>query len=229
MNVSEENIPLQTMLDVARSQPDYNHAFPILEVIQTHYMGSPYANEVVKLVNEVKASFRKPGIGINASPASSQNMPSRGGRPKRAGTVISKAFIYEGAKDHSARLMMLCEGMRALGWIHSDTDVQVFIDIFSGGEIRQRSIWTGDANTLATLFKRLVNERGLVSLPEKHSLWVMVSGHFWDKERGKTFETDKLRNTHVPKENDQTIAYLVNILDTEYSMDEIREMIASQR
>ncbi len=229
MNVSEENIPLQTMLDVARSQPDYNHAFPILEVIQTHYMGSPYSNEVVKLVNEVKASFRKLGIGGNASPASSRNMPSRSGRPKRAGTVISKAFIYEGAKEHSARLMMLCEGMRALGWIHSDTNVQLFIDMFSGGEIRQRIIWTGDANTLAALFKRLVNERGLVTLPDKHSLWVMVSGHFWDKKRGQEFESDKLRNTHAPKENDQTIAYLVSILDPEVSMDEVREMIQNQR
>jgi len=229
MNVSEENIPLQTMLDVARSQPDYNHAFPILEVIQTHYMGSPYSNEVVKLVNEVKASFRKLGIGGNASPASSRNMPSRSGRPKRAGTVISKAFIYEGAKEHSARLMMLCEGMRALGWIHSDTNVQLFIDMFSGGEIRQRIIWTGDANTLAALFKRLVNERGLVTLPDKHSLWVMVSGHFWDKNRGQEFESTKLRNTHAPKENDQTIAYLVSILDPEVSMDKVREMMENQR
>lgn len=229
MNVSEENIPLQTMLDVARSQPDYNHAFPILEVIQTHYMGSPYANEVVKLVNEVKASYRKPGIGCNASPASSQNMPSRGGRPKRAGSVISKAFIYEGAKEHSGRLMMLCEGMKALGWIHSDTDVQMFIDMFSGGEIRQRIIWTGDANTLAALFKRLVNERGLVSLPDKLSLWVMVSGHFWNQVRGQVFEPDRLRNTHTPKENDQTIAYLVNILDPDVSMDKVRKMMESQR
>ena len=227
MNVSEVNIPLQTMLDVARSQPDYNHAFPILEVIQTHFMGSSHAIEVVKLVNEVKATFRKPLS--NASPASSQNMPSHGGRPKRAGTVISKAFIYEGAKEQSGRLLMLCQGLRTLGWIHPDTDTQVFIDTFSGGEIRQKIVWTGDVNTLAALFKRLVSERGLVTLPEKYTLWVMVSGHFWDKERGKPFETDRLRNTHMPKENDQTIAYLVNILDTKYSMDDIREMIESQR
>ena len=105
----------------------------------------------------------------------------------------------------------------------------MFVDLFSGGETRQRLIWTGDANTLAALFKRLVNERGLVTLPDKHSLWVMVSGHFWDKKRGQEFESDRLRNTHAPKENDQTIAYLISILDPEVSMDEVREMIQNQR
>lgn len=229
MNVSEENIPLQTMLDVARSQPDYNHAFPILEVIQTHYMGSAYSNEVVKLVNEVKATFRKPGI--STSPASSRNIPRATGvgRPKKLGTRICKAFIYYNKVDGSIRLRMLCQGLLALGWLATETDIQVFVDLFSGGETRQRLIWKGDVNTLAALFKRLVNERGLVKLPDKHSLWVMVSGHFWDKERGHEFKSDKLRNTHAPKENDQTIAYLVNILDPELSMDEVREMIQNQR
>ena len=229
MNISEENIPLQTMLDVARSQPDYNHAFPILEVIQTHYMGAAYANEVIKLVNEVKATFRKPDT--SASPSSSWNMPRAnvGGRPKKSGTRISKAFIYNNKVDGSVRLRMLCQGLMALGWLTAETDMQVFVDLFSGGETRQRLIWKGDANALAALFKRLVNERELVTLPDKHSLWVMVCGHFWDKKRGQEFEPDKLRNTHAPKENDQTIAYLVNILDPKMSMEEIMEMIQNQR
>ena len=152
-----------------------------------------------------------------------------GGRPKKSGTRISKAFIYNNKVDGSVRLRMLCQGLLALGWLAAETDVQVFVDLFSGGETRQRLIWKGDANTLAALFKRLVNERGLVTLPDKHSLWVMVSGHFWDKKRGQEFESDKLRNTHAPKENDQTIAYLVSILDPEVSMDEVREMIQNQR
>lgn len=152
-----------------------------------------------------------------------------GGRPKKAGTRISKAFRYDNKVDGSVRLRMLCQGLLALGWLAAETDVQVFVDLFSGGETRQRLIWKGDANTLASLFKRLVNERGLVTLPEKHSLWVMVSGHFWDKSRGQAFEPDKLRNTHTPKENDQTIAYLVDMLDPDVSMDEVRERIQNQR
>lgn len=229
MNISEANIPLQTMLDIARQQPDYNHAFPILEVILTHFMGSPEANEAIRLVNEVKASFRKAGTRVGGSPASGRNMPqpNMGGRPKRAGTLITKAFVYDG---ESVRLGMLCHALKALGWIAAETDTQLFIDLFNGGEsARQRVIWTGDLSTIAELFRRLVNERGLVRLPEKLSLWVMVNGHFWDKERRREFGTDRLRNTHTPKSDDQTIAYLVNILDTEYTLDDVRKMLESQR
>ena len=100
MNISEENIPLQTMLDVARSQPDYNHAFPILEVIQTHYMCSPYANEVIRLINEIKVSFRGVAANDDSAPTSKRNMPipvnvHRAGRPKRAGKKIMKSYPDE--------------------------------------------------------------------------------------------------------------------------------------
>ena len=90
--------------------------------------------------------------------------------------------------------------------------------MFSGGEIRQRIIWTGDANTLAALFKRLVNERGLVSLPEKHSLWVMVNGHFWNQTGGCEFGIDKMRKAHCPVKNEEAISILVNLLDPEYDL-----------
>jgi len=229
MNVSEAHVPLQTMLDIARQQPDYNHAFPILEVILTHFMGSSDANEAIRLVNEVKASFRKPGTNGSMSPASPGNMPQRnvGGRPKRAGTLIAKAFVYGG---EGVRLGMLCQALKALGWIDAETDVQLFIDMFSGGEAaRRRVIWTGGVNTLAELFRRLVNERGLVTLPQGLSLWVMVNGRFWENERRQEFGNDRLRNTHPPKGNDQTIAYLVNILDTKLTLDDVRMMLESQR
>ena len=149
-----------------------------------------------------------------------------GGRPKKTGTKIRAAFNYEG---ELVRVGMLFQGLLALEWIDEKTDRQLFLELFSGGEVSQRIIWTGDANTLAELFKRLVKERQLVALPEKHTLWVMVSGHFWNQKRGVEFEPDKLRMTHAPKENDKTLAYLVNILDPELTLDEVREMMLSQR
>ena len=229
MNVSEEYIPLQTMLSIARQQPDYNHAFPILEVIMNHFMGSPNANEAIRLVNEVKASFRKAGVKVSTSPASPGNMPQRNmaGRPKRAGTMINKAFIYDGG---SGRLQILWQVLKAFGWIAQETDMQAFIDLFSSGEaVRQRIVWTGGVNVLAELFKRLVNERQLVKLPTGLSLWVMGNGHFWENERRKEFGNDRLRNTHTPKTEDRTIDYMVNILDTTLSLDEVKEMLESQR
>ena len=152
----------------------------------------------------------------------------RGGRPRRAGKPVVKAFSYHG-RDKAARLLMLCKGLKALGWIDQKTDCQAFIDLFSGGAFRQHIIWTGQANVLAELFRRLVKERGLVTLPMKHSLWVMVNGHFWEKEKNQEFGTDRLRNTHIPYKQGQTIAYLVDLLDPNNSLDDIRMMIESQR
>ena len=152
----------------------------------------------------------------------------RGGRPRRAGKPVVKAFSYH-AINMAARLMMLCKALKALGWIDGETDCQAFIDLFSGGEFRRHIVWTGQANVLAELFRRLVKERCLVALPEKHSLWVTVNGHFWDKLKNQEFGTERLRNTHIPYNQGQTIAYLVDLLDQKYTLDDIRMMIESQR
>lgn len=152
----------------------------------------------------------------------------KGGRPKRAGKPVVKAFCYN-AQGESARLMLLCQGLKSLGWISSDTDCQQFVDLFGGGDYRGRIVWTGPANVLAELFRRLVNERQLVELPEKHSLWVMVNGHFWHKEKNEVFGTERLRNTHIPFKQSQVIAYLVDMLDPKNTLDDIRKMMESQR
>ena len=145
-----------------------------------------------------------------------------GGRPKLAGTPITKSFVYQGDK---VRLVMLCQGLKALGWIDDSTDVQTFVDMFSGGEVRQRIIWRGSAYTLAELFRRLVNERHLVSLPDKHTLWVMVNAHFWYKQRRQEFGCDRLRKSHASKCQDPTISCMVSLLDPGCSLDEIRQMM----
>lgn len=152
----------------------------------------------------------------------------RGGRPKRASKPVVKAFCYNG-QDEAVRLMTLFKGLTALGWISRDTDCQQFIDLFGGGDYRGRIVWTGPANVLAELFRRLVNERQLVELPEKHSLWVMVNGHFWHKEKNEVFGTERLRNTHIPFKQSQVIAYLVDMLDPKNTLDDIRKMMESQR
>ncbi|MBR4709483.1 MAG: hypothetical protein IKP30_05180 [Bacteroidaceae bacterium] len=229
MNVSEESISVERLLDMARNQPDYNHASPILEVIMEHYMGSPFANDIIRKVNEVKASFRKTGVRASASPASPGNMPRVhvGGRPKRAGTPIYKAFIYEGS---SRRVQLLCQALKSLGWIAKETELQLFVDLFGGGEsVRLRIVWTGEVNALSELFRRLVSERQLVKLPTGLSLWVMVNGHFWENKSRQEFGNNRLRNTHAPKGDSHTINHLVNLLDMTQSMDEIRATLESQR
>jgi hypothetical protein len=150
------------------------------------------------------------------------------GRPKHSNMPIVKAFRYE-SREQGSRLVMLCQGLKALRWIDSNTDMQLFIDLFSGGEVRRRVIWTGETNALAELFRRLVKERRLISLPPKHSLWTMVNGHFWDKEKKLEFGADHLRMTHCPQSLSQTIDYMVDILDPKCSLEEICKLLESQR
>ena len=177
------------------------------ESIYEQFMGSISLYRQVKVVS-----------ASTSSATGSANSRRRRGRPKRAGQPVVKAFIY-GGMEASARLMMLCKGLMALGWIDQDSNIQTFIDLFSGGEVRQRIIWKGDVNTLAELFRRLVNERHIVTLPEKHSLWVMVNGHFWSEERGAEYGIKRLRCTRCPVKNSEAIALLVNILDPKVSVN----------
>lgn len=141
----------------------------------------------------------------------------RRGRPKLSRRPVIKGFEYDNDQELS-RIMMLCQGLKALGWVNDDMDMQVFIKLFSGDDVYQRIVWRGDMNTLAELFRRLVNKRGLLKLPAKHSLWVMVNGHFWNQTGGCEFGIDKLRKAHCPVKNEEAISILVNLLDPEYDL-----------
>ena len=184
------------------------------EEIYEQFMGSISLFRQVKVVSASAGS----ATGISTGSMTAKGPRGRGGRPKRTGRPVVKAFIYQG-KEAGARLMMLCKGLMALGWIDRDTNIQTFIDLFSGGEVRQRIIWKGDVNTLAELFRRLVNERHIVALPEKHSLWVMVNGHFWSEERGAEYGIKRLRCTRCPVKNSEAIALMLNILDPKVSVN----------
>ena len=177
------------------------------------FMGFIRLSEHVQVVSECEVKDRR--------------TPRNGGRPKQTGMPIRKTFSYCGRE--TCRLTLLCKGLKALGWIADETDEQLFLELFSGVEIRQRIIWKGPANTLAELFRRLVNERSLVTLPEKLSLWVMVNAHFWEQGRGREFGTSRLRKAHAPKEHEQLVGYLVGLLDCSTTIEEFRLAVFSRR
>lgn len=152
----------------------------------------------------------------------------RRGRPKLSDLPVKKTFVYD-QEESSVRLMMLCKGLKALGWLDQDTDLQTFIDLFSGKEINKRIIWKSSAGTLAELFRRLVNEHRLVTLPAQQSLWVTVNAHFWEKKSGQRFGCDKLRKSNITHCQDQTIGFLVCILDPDYEIEELRNLLKLRR
>ena len=156
---------------------------------------------------------------------------SNAGRPKKAGKKTLKSFVYRAHTDAETnlRLQSLYLGLKQLGWIAEDTKQKNFLSIFSGEETTCRVVWTGDVNTLAELFRELVNRKGFVKLPDGESIWVMVNGRFWEKEGNKEFGNDRLRSTSVPTANKETITWLVMMMNPDLPLESLKELLQSQR
>ena len=153
------------------------------------------------------------------------------GRPKKAGKKILKSFIYQAYSDEETnlRLQSLYFGLLQLKWIAEDTKQKSFLSIFSGEETTCRVVWTGEVNTLAELFKELVNRKKHVKLPEGESIWVMVNARFWDKEGNHEFGNDRLRSTSTPTGSKDAIELLVKIMNPDLPLESLKELMQNQR
>lgn len=172
------------------------------------------------------------GIGIQVNygitPSAKEGGKGNGGRPKRAGTAINKAFFYNAGDETNIRLQRFYSGLIALGWIKVDTELKNFLSVFSGKETSYRIIWTGDINALSELFLELIKRKKIVGLPEGESIWVMVNARFWDHEGNKEFGNEKLGSTRAPIDSKEDIDLLVEILNPETDLDVVRERLQSQ-
>ena len=153
------------------------------------------------------------------------------GRPKRAGKKILKSFIYQACTDEETnlRLQSLYLGLLQLKWIAGDTKQKSFLSIFSGEDTTCRVVWTGEVNTLAELFKELVNRKQYVKLPEGESIWVMVNARFWEKEGTHEFGNDRLRSTSTPTGSKDAIDLLVKIMNPDLPLESLKELMQGQR
>ena len=156
---------------------------------------------------------------------------SNAGRPKKAGKKILKSFIYHAhtEEETNLRLQSFYYGLLQLKWIAEDTKQKHFLSIFSGEDTTCRVTWTGDVNTLAELFRELVNRKQFVKLPEGESIWVMVNARFWEKEGNREFGNDRLRSTSVPTGNKDTIDLMVKVLNPDLPLESLREIMQGQR
>lgn len=155
---------------------------------------------------------------------------NKGGRPKRSDKASNKAFVYNAGtlEETNSRLQYLFLGLKALEWIKADTELKRFMSIFSGRETICRVVWTGGINTLAELFRELVNRKKLVGLPEGESIWVMVNARFWENEGNKEFGNDRLCDTRPPVNMKENIDVLVNILNPEFPIEKVKKAMLSQ-
>ena len=156
---------------------------------------------------------------------------SKRGRPRKTGKAIQKSFVYRALTDADTnqRLQFLYNGLKQLQWIAAYTLQKNFLKIFSGEDTSCRVVWTGDINTLAELFRELVQRKKYVRLPEGESIWVMVNARFWEKEGNKEFGNERLAATRPPLENKDNIDLLVRFMNPRLMVDDvIRQMNQSQ-
>lgn len=205
--------------------------------------GNEDARRVLDSLGYTLAQFKftgSPATGKNLNPkdgtsqlqGSPESKPKAArGRKSHAGEKVTKAFKYNVRDAHVAnrRLTMLYKALLAFGWIREDTQLQTFVDLFSGGDCTHRIVWMDDVNTLADLFRRLVSVERLVAVQSPYGLWQMVDGHFWEKEGNRPFGNERLRKTHTPQEKSRHINYLVNILNPRVSEQQLMEMLMGEK
>lgn len=152
------------------------------------------------------------------------------GRPRKTGRAVKKSFVYRALTDEDTnqRLQFFYKGLKQLQWIAADTQQKNFLKIFSGEDTSSRVVWTGDINTLAELFRELVQRKKYVQLPEGESIWVMVNARFWEKEGNHEFGNERLAATRAPL-NKENIDLLVRFMNPQLVVDDvIRQMNQSQ-
>lgn len=152
------------------------------------------------------------------------------GRPRKTGRAVKKSFVYRALTDEDTnqRLQFFYKGLKQLQWIAADTQQKNFLKIFSGEDTSCRVVWTGDINTLAELFRELVQRKKYVQLPEGESIWVMVNARFWEKEGNHEFGNERLAATRAPL-NKENIDLLVRFMNPQLVVDDvIRQMNQSQ-
>ena len=143
--------------------------------------------------------------------------------------MIGKTFLYKAKRgETNNRLQKLYAVLVQMGWIAADTQQRDFIDLFSGEESFVRVVWLDDVNVLAELFRELVTRKRYIQLPDGYSIWVMVNARFWDHEGNKEFGNEKLGSTRAPIDSKEDIDLLVEILNPETDLDEVRERLQSQ-
>lgn len=168
--------------------------------------------EEAEIVEEVKSSVKR-------------------GRPRKTGRALQKSFVYRALTDEDTnqRLQFLYNGLKQLQWIASDTLQKNFLRVFSGEDTSSHIVWTGDINTLAELFRELIQRKKYVQLPEGESIWVMVNARFWEKKGNREFGNERLAATRTPLENKEKIDLLVRFMNPQFVADDvIRQVKQSQ-
>lgn len=120
------------------------------------------------------------------------------------------SFTYKQFNKSQAKLSDLFNGMKKNNLIAKDTSITNFKKIFSGNEISNPVIWTGNASELYYFVKLLHNDYELVNNLNQQQWKVTCKCFLSDKS--EPFNPDKLKSLKIPKATAKHIEVLASLL-----------------
>lgn len=124
--------------------------------------------------------------------------------------VSLHSFTYIKYYSNSSNLTDLCDSLKKNNFIAQETSVPAFKKVFSGDEITEKIVWTGNPSDFAYFIKLLHNKFKLVkNLNQRH--WEIAVKCFIP-ENNIPFDRNKLRNLKKPKLTFELLESAVNLL-----------------
>ena len=135
------------------------------------------------------------GSAANQAPASKSSKPARPSTLARVKKTDDKprelmTFSKRGIlKEH---LKLLYQQLVADGWLARETQIDAFLDLFSGERSESTIIWAGKygKGTLVYLFQQMALD-GVISVPQGFSIPNILMGHVTDPEGNLLTNLDK--------------------------------------
>jgi len=131
--------------------------------------------------------------------------------PKKIFEFKDYAFNYQCADGRNQRLQNFFQALKQAQFIDADSDLREMVDLFSGKRSYIRIKWLKGKESLAYIFKQLINEHKYVQLGGGR-IWDTVRSHFV-KEDSKPWEDD-LRSQKTPADKIKNLCdYIIDILN----------------
>ena len=133
--------------------------------------------------NSAKAAVSKPDKP--ARPSTLARVKKTDDKPRELMTFSKRGIL----KEH---LKLLYQQLVADGWLAKETQIDAFLDLFSGERSESTIIWAGKygKGTLVYLFQQMALD-GVISVPQGFSIPNILMGHVTDPEGNLLTNLDK--------------------------------------
>ncbi len=170
----------QTVGSAANQAPTSKHDKAVLDKMAADQPDKAAAN---KSGQSDKAPASK--SGKPARPSTLARVKKTDDKPRELMTFSKRGIL----KEH---LKLLYQQLVADGWLAKETQIDAFLDLFSGERSESTIIWAGKygKGTLVYLFQQMALD-GVISVPQGFSIPNILMGHVTDPEGNLLTNLDK--------------------------------------